>query len=48
VASAVLHYLVQHEKKGRMLLNVNVPSVPLASVKGLDVTRLGEKLFGRH
>ena len=40
-----LHLLERHERApaGRWLLNVNVPDVPAASLKGTKVTRLGRR-----
>lgn len=45
VAASVAGYVVSHKMKGKMLLNVNVPSVPLDKLKGVEVTRLGEKTY---
>jgi 5'-nucleotidase len=45
VAAAIVGYLTEHKKTGKMLLNVNVPSLPITELKGVDVTRLGEKAY---
>jgi 5'-nucleotidase len=45
VAAAVAGYLLSHGKTGKMLLNVNIPSIPMSDVDGIDVTRLGEKAY---
>ena len=45
VAREIVEYLKRKKMKGRMLLNVNVPSLPMSGVKGIDVTRLGEKRY---
>jgi 5'-nucleotidase len=44
-ASIIANYVKVHNKTGKMLLNVNVPSIPLSEIKGVDMTRLGEKLY---
>ena len=31
--------------KGKMLLNVNVPDLDLRDIQGMDVTKLGEKIY---
>jgi len=45
VAGEVVKYVKDKGLKGRMLLNVNVPNLPLEQVHGIDVTRLGEKVY---
>jgi 5'-nucleotidase len=45
VAAMAAKYVVAHKIKGKMLLNVNVPSVPLQKIKGVEVTRLGGKTY---
>jgi len=45
VAGEVVRYVKDKDLKGRMLLNVNVPNLPLKQVRGVDVTRLGEKVY---
>lgn len=45
VAAEMVRYLKEKEHKSRMLLNVNVPSLPLEDIRGIDVTRLGEKVY---
>ena len=45
VASEIVQYLKEKGHKGRMLLNVNVPSMPLNRIQGIDVTRMGEKVY---
>jgi 5'-nucleotidase len=45
VAAEVARYVVLHKIKGKMLLNVNVPSVALEKIKGVEITRLGEKTY---
>lgn len=45
VASSVADYVISNKIKGKMLLNVNVPSLPLSGIRGIEVTRLGEKAY---
>lgn len=45
VAREMVKYLKEKEHKSRMLLNVNVPSIALEVIRGIDVTRLGEKVY---
>ena len=42
---SLLEYVKRKKMKGKMLLNVNVPSLPLKQIRGIDVTRLGEKKY---
>lgn len=43
----ILHYQIQHSQKtgfqSPTLLNINVPDVPYAALKGREVTRLGKR-----
>jgi 5'-nucleotidase len=45
ITSAVAEYVVGHKITGKMLLNVNIPALPLKEVRGIEVTRLGEKSY---
>jgi 5'-nucleotidase len=45
VAREVAGYVIDKGIKGKMLLNVNVPALPLEQVRGIDITRLGEKIY---
>ncbi|MGA9048261.1 MAG: 5'/3'-nucleotidase SurE [Dehalococcoidia bacterium] len=45
IAKEVAGYIKRKKMKGKMLLNVNVPSLPLKQIRGIDVTRLGEKKY---
>ncbi len=45
VARELAKYIRTHGIKGKMLLNVNVPNMPLAEIQGIDITRLGEKVY---
>ncbi len=44
-AAAVAQYVIEHKITGKMLLNINVPSLPMAEIKGMEVTRLGEQIY---
>lgn len=45
VAREVASYVINKGIKGKMLLNLNVPNLPLNRIAGMDVTRLGEKVY---
>ena len=45
VTRAVAKWVVDHKIKGKMLLNTNIPSLPLKEIQGVEVTRLGEKAY---
>jgi 5'-nucleotidase len=45
VTAAVAQWVIAHKIKGKMLLNVNIPSLQLNKVQGMEVTRLGEKVY---
>ncbi|MBN1375240.1 MAG: 5'/3'-nucleotidase SurE [Dehalococcoidia bacterium] len=45
VAAAVADYVIKHKIKGKMLLNINVPSLPVREIKGVEATRLGEQIY---
>jgi 5'-nucleotidase len=45
VAREVASYVINKGIKGKMLLNLNVPALPPGQIKGIDVTRLGEKIY---
>lgn len=45
VAGELVKYLKEKDHRSRMLLNVNVPSQPMEKIRGIDVTRLGEKVY---
>lgn len=45
VAREVVEYIQDQHLSGRLLLNVNVPNLNLAEIKGVEVTRLGEKIY---
>lgn len=44
-AAAVAEYVISRKITGKMLLNINVPSVPLKKIMGVEVTRLGEQIY---
>jgi 5'-nucleotidase len=43
VALRIVKRLQQHPLKGDQILNINVPDVPMAQLKGIKVTRLGSR-----
>lgn len=45
LAGEIVRYLQEKGHKSRMLLNVNAPNIPLNQVQGIDVTRMGEKVY---
>jgi 5'-nucleotidase len=45
VAREVVDYVINKGIKGKMLLNLNVPDLPLNEIAGVDVTKLGEKVY---
>ena len=45
VAREVVKYVINKGIKGKMLLNLNVPDLPLGEIAGVDVTKLGEKIY---
>jgi 5'-nucleotidase len=45
ITRAVAEYVIGHKVTGKMLLNVNIPSLPIAEIKGMEMTRLGEKAY---
>jgi len=45
IAGDLAEYIKRKKMKGKMLLNVNVPNLPLKQIRGIDVTRLGEKKY---
>jgi 5'-nucleotidase len=45
IARELAEYIKRKKMKGKMLLNVNVPNLPLKQLRGIDVTRLGEKKY---
>ena len=45
VARELVEYVKTKKLTGKMLLNVNVPNIPLDRIQGIDVTRLGEKIY---
>lgn len=42
-AQKMVHHLMQHPLKKEIILNVNVPDLPLDDIKGFKVTRLGAR-----
>ena len=45
VASEMVRYLKERNYKSKTLLNVNVPNIPLNLIQGIDITRMGEKVY---
>lgn len=45
VTAVVADYVKKHKITGKMLLNINVPSLPVKQIKGVEVTRLGEQIY---
>jgi 5'-nucleotidase len=45
IAREVARWVVDRNMNGKMLLNVNVPDLPLHEIRGIEVTRLGEKIY---
>jgi 5'-nucleotidase len=45
VAWAVVHTLVKHDFPGGILLNVNIPNLPLEEIKGFSITRQGLRVY---
>jgi 5'-nucleotidase len=45
VAREMAAYIKEKGIKGKMLLNVNVPDLDLHDIQGMDVTKLGEKVY---
>jgi len=45
VARELARYIKGKGITGKMLLNVNVPNLPLGEIRGIDVTRMGEKIY---
>lgn len=45
VAREVASYIKEKGLPGKMLLNINVPNVPMDDVTGMEVTRLGEQIY---
>ncbi|MCX6005053.1 MAG: 5'/3'-nucleotidase SurE [Chloroflexi bacterium] len=45
VARELAGYVKSKGITGKMLLNVNVPNLPLEEIRGIDITRLGEKIY---
>jgi 5'-nucleotidase len=45
IAREVAKYVINKGIKGKMLLNLNVPNLPLDEIAGVDVTKLGEKIY---
>lgn len=45
VAREIAAWIAARGIKGKMLLNVNVPDLPLSEIQGIDITRLGEKIY---
>jgi 5'-nucleotidase len=45
VARELAEYVMNKGLKGKLLLNVNVPDMPLGEIQGVNVTRLGEKIY---
>jgi len=43
MVSKLIHYLEQRRLEKTMMLNINVPDVPVEEVKGFEVTRLGSR-----
>ncbi|MGD0854652.1 MAG: 5'/3'-nucleotidase SurE [Dehalococcoidia bacterium] len=45
ITAAVAEYVIEHKITGKMLLNVNIPSLPIKEIRGMEVTRLGEQTY---
>lgn len=45
VTAAVAEWVIAHKIKGKMLLNVNTPSLPMNKIQGMEITRLGENNY---
>lgn len=43
MVSKLIHYLEQRPLEKTMMLNINVPDVPIEEIKGFEVTRLGSR-----
>ena len=43
VATELVQHYIQHPIEGPMLLNVNIPDIPYAELKGKVITRLGKR-----
>ena len=45
VTRAIAEYVIAQKITGKMLLNVNIPSLPIGEIGGMEMTRLGEKAY---
>jgi len=45
MAREMADYVREKGIKGKMLLNVNVPDLDMRDIQGMDVTKLGEKIY---
>ena len=45
IASVMAEYVATQKLTGKMILNINVPSIALSDIQGIEMTRLGQKMY---